>query len=92
MARVVITLKIMPKSPDVDLDDLSKKALKKIKNFAGNTETKIQKESIGFGLNALKILFVADESKSNLDPLENSIRNIKGVNSAEVTDVRRAIG
>ena len=92
MAKVVVTLKIMPESPDIDLDDLSQEVLKKVKNFAGNTETKVQKESIGFGLSALKILFVVDESKSNLDPLENSIRDIEGVNSVEVEDVRRAIG
>ena len=92
MAKVVITLKIMPESPDVDLDDLTHEVLKKIKNFAGDTETKIEKEPIGFGLTALKIFFVSEEQKSNLDPLENSISNLEGVGSVEVIDVRRAVG
>ncbi|MBI2106083.1 elongation factor 1-beta [Candidatus Woesearchaeota archaeon] len=92
MARVVVSMKVMPESPDINLDDLTKEILKKVKNFAGNTETKVQKEPIGFGLNSLKVQFVLDEQKSNLDPLESSIKNIDGVSSVEIIDVRRAIG
>ena len=56
MAKVVVTIKIMPESPDVSLNDLEKEALKVIKGFAGDTETKVEKEPIGFGLVSLKIL------------------------------------
>ncbi len=91
MAKVVVTLKIMPESPDVDLDNLQKKILKKIKDAFGETETKVEREGIGFGLNALKILFVMDENKKT-ETLENSIREIEEVQSVDVVDVRRAIG
>ena len=91
MAKVVVTLKIMPESPDVNLDNLQKKILKKIKDAFGDTETKVEKEPIGFGLNALKIFFVMDESKKT-ESLENSIKNIDEVQSVDVVDVRRAIG
>ena len=64
MAKVVVTLKIMPDSPKVNLDVLQKAALKKIKDAIGDTETKVEKEAIGFGLNALKIFFVMDENKN----------------------------
>ena len=91
MAKVVVTLKIMPESPDVDLDNLQKKVLKKIRDAFGDTETKVEREAIGFGLNALKILFVMDENKKT-ETLENSIREIEEVQSVDVVDVRRAIG
>lgn len=91
MAKVVVTLKIMPDSPKVNLDVLQKAALKKIKDSIGDTETKVEKEAIGFGLNALKILFVMDENK-NVDVIEESVRKIKNVQSVDVIDVRRAIG
>jgi len=91
MAKVVVTLKIMPDSPKVNLDVLQKAALKKIKDAIGDTETKVEKEAIGFGLNALKILFVMDEDK-NVDVIESSVKKTKGVQSVDVTDVRRAIG
>ncbi len=91
MAKVVVTLKIMPESPKVNLDNLQKKILEKIKNTLGDTETKVEREAIGFGLNALKVLFVMDESKKT-DDIENSVKKIKEVQSVNVTDVRRAIG
>ena len=49
-------------------------------------------ESIGFGLKALKIIFVMDENKGSPDPVAEKISEMEGVNSAEITDVRRALG
>ncbi len=93
MATVVITLKLMPESPDVDLDKLSEVVLGKIKEFVGEgVETKVEKEAIGFGLSALKVLFTMDESKGDTEPLEAKIKDLEDVNSVEVIDVRRAIG
>jgi elongation factor 1-beta len=91
MARVVITLKIMPEGPDVNLEDLEKKALESIKKDLGDVETKVEKEPIGFGLNALKVMFVMDEDKGSADPIADKIKGIEGVNSSEVVDARRAI-
>jgi len=76
----------------VDLNSLEDKVIKKIKEFAGDTETKKEIELIAFGLKALKITFVMDEKKGSTDNLENDIGMIEGVNSVEVVDVRRAIG
>ena len=92
MADVVITLKIMPDSPDVDLKRVESESLEKIKSFSGMENYKVEEEPVAFGLKALKILFVMDEAKGTTDPLEADIEKIKGVNSVEVTDVRRAIG
>jgi elongation factor 1-beta len=92
MADVVITLKIMPNSPEVDLKKLSDEALEKIKTFSGLDNNKVEEEPVAFGLKALKILFVMDEAKGATDPLEEDISKLEGVNSVEVTDVRRAIG
>ena len=92
MADVVITLTIMPDSPNVDLKKVESEALDKIKSFSGMANYKVEIEPVAFGLKALKILFVMDEAKGATDPLEEDITKIEGVNSVEVTDVRRAIG
>ena len=92
MAKAIITLKIMPVSPDIDLEKVQVAALEKIKTFAGEGETKKEIEPIAFGLKALKIIFVMDEAKGSTEPLEKEIQEIQGVNSVEVIDVRRAIG
>jgi len=92
MASIIITIKVMPGSPDVDLNELENKVMKEIKKFTGETETKNEIEPVAFGLKALKITFVMDENKGSTEKLENNISKIKGVNSVEVIDVRRAIG
>lgn len=90
MAQVIVTIKLMPSSPEVDLKIIEEKAVKKIKSFGGQIG-KVEQEPIAFGLKALKISFFSDESKSNLDPLEEDLRQIEDVESVETTEVRRAL-
>ncbi len=92
MAKVIVTLKIMPVSPDIPLDELEKKSRKMIDAFSDDGELKAETEPIAFGLKALIIMFVMDEAKGSTEFLESQINTIDGVNSVEVTDVRRAIG
>jgi len=92
MANAVITVKIMPESPEVDLSKIELEAKKIIAKFAGEGETKTEIEPVAFGLKALKIIFVMDEKKGSPDPVSEKIQILEGVNSAEITDVRRAIG
>ena len=92
MAQVVVTLKIMPESPETDLNNIESQAKAKIIDFSQTKETKTELEPIAFGLKAIKIIFVMDENKGSTDALEESIKTISGVNSVEVVDVRRAIG
>ena len=82
----------MPESPEIALNSIEEQAKNLIKEFSGETEFKTEQEPIAFGLKALKIIFVMDESKGSTEALENKIKNIDGVNSVEVIDVRRAIG
>ena len=92
MARVIVTLKVMPTGTTVDLVLLEKKVKEKIIAFAGKTETKTEIEPIAFGLKAVKILFVMDEEKGSTEDLENQVSAIAQVQSVQVTDVRRSVG
>ncbi|MDP2750573.1 MAG: elongation factor 1-beta [Nanoarchaeota archaeon] len=91
MADVVITMKIMPESPEADLDRIEKEAIAIIADFGGEVGKK-EIEPIAFGLKALKLIFVADEKKGGTDAMEAKLSEISEVNSVEVVDVRRAIG
>jgi elongation factor 1-beta len=91
MARVVVTLTINPDSPDVDLAKLEEAAKKEVSDFGGDVG-KVEHEPIGFGLKAIRILFIMDESKGSTETLEQKIGGLKGVASVRVTDVRRTIG
>lgn len=82
----------MPESPDVDLVALEALIKEKILAFAGEGEIRVEVVPIAFGLNALNVVFVADEAQGGTESLEAEITELNGVNSVEVTDVRRAIG
>jgi len=91
MADVILTFKIMPESPDIDLTTVEEKAVHLIKEFGGEVGKK-SIEPVAFGLNALNLIFIMDEAKGATDSLEEDITKLDGVNSCEVTDVRRALG
>ena len=90
MADVIITFKVMPESLDVDLKVLEKN-IKEVINRYGDVG-RVEIEEIAFGLKALKFVVVVDESKGGTEIIEDNMRNVEGVNSVEVVDVRRAIG
>lgn len=92
MANAIVTIKIMPENPEVSLEEIEKKALALIENYAGKGDTKTEIEPIAFGLKAVKIIFIMDESLGSPDTLEADVRAIEGVNSCETIDVRRAVG
>lgn len=90
MAKIIITFKIMPEDLEVDLNRMENDA-KDLLNKYGEVG-KTEREKIAFGLEAVIIICIMDESKGSTDFIEDNVRNIDGVQSVEVTDVRRAIG
>ncbi len=90
MGTALVTIKMMPESPSSDLNAIEEKAKQIIEEFEGKNPT-TRREPIAFGLNAVFINFALDESKQ-IDPIEEELRHIEEVNSAEVSDFRRAFG
>ncbi|NIO44651.1 MAG: elongation factor 1-beta [Candidatus Aenigmarchaeota archaeon] len=76
MGDVAVSLKIMPESPDTDLEKIKEDISKKIEI----KDSKI--EPLAFGLKALKILIIIpDEGMKNI---ENEIRSIDGISEVEI--------
>jgi elongation factor 1-beta len=87
MARVIITLKIMPEDVDVDLEDL----LERIK-VAVPDGTDVRANEIvpvAFGLKALRMNVARDESLGGTDDIEAAITQLDGVAQVEVETVSR---
>ena len=89
MGTALIKIKIMPKSPKTDLDEIQKKAEKVIKNENGKNP-KFEREPIAFGLTALITSFAIDETNST-SIFEEKLTEIPNVSSAEIIDFRRAL-
>lgn len=79
MGNVAIKLKIMPDSPDTDLEKIKEEISKKIEI----KDSKI--EPIAFGLSALKILIIV--SDKGTEKIEKEIRSIEGVSEVEVESI-----
>lgn len=86
MSDVAAILKVMPESPDLDLEALKES----IKNAVDDESfEKIDEEPIGFGLIALNVTIVVDDGEGGTEPAEKAIAALDEVQSVEVTDVRR---
>ncbi len=87
MARVVMTLKIMPEDVEVDLDDLLERIKTAIPEGTdlGATET----QPVAFGLKALRMNLSRDESMGGTDDIEAAISTVEGVSQVEVERVSR---
>ncbi len=92
MGTAVVTVKVMPKSPEIDLTEVQEEVAKIVREFAGDRETKAEIEPIAFGLKALNFIFVMDEDLGSPDVVSEKIQTLDDVQSAEISDVRRAIG
>jgi len=82
MGSVVAILRVMPESPEVDLEKL-KTALKE--KLPGIKD--IQEEPIGFGLKALKLAVIVNDAGGETDAIEGKLSAVPGVERAEIIEV-----
>lgn len=90
MGTALVTIKIMPESPESNLEKIQEKA-KQITTDNNGEKPSTKTEPVAFGLNAIILNFSLDESHS-IDDIEKPLNEIDNVSSAEVIDFRRAFG
>ncbi|KUG19311.1 translation elongation factor 1 beta subunit [hydrocarbon metagenome] len=75
-------MKIMPESPEVDIGALKESIRTQV------PETRdIREEPIGFGLVALKIAVIVPDEAGAPDAVEQKLRELEGVGSAEIVEL-----
>ena len=87
MGEVVATLKVMPESPEVDLENLKAEIQSVMPDDA--EFHKIEEEPIAFGLTALNVIFIIEDGEGGTEATEQAISQISDVASIEITDTRR---
>ncbi|NQU78716.1 elongation factor 1-beta [Candidatus Woesearchaeota archaeon] len=92
MGTAIVTITIMPTSPEIDFVPVEENVARLVQEFAGEGDRKSEIEPVAFGLKCLKYTFVMDENLGSPDTVAEKILAVEGVQSAEVSDVRRAIG
>jgi elongation factor 1-beta len=87
MGEVVATIKLMPESPDVDLEKMKEDIRASIPE--GTEFHKIEEEPIAFGLVALNVQVIVGDEEGGTEEAEENLAKINGVSNIEVTDIRR---
>ncbi|MBD3158606.1 MAG: elongation factor 1-beta [Candidatus Lokiarchaeota archaeon] len=87
MARVIITLKVMPEDVDIDHEALLEKIKENIPEGTDVRATEIT--PVAFGLKAIRMNVAREESMGGTEDIEEAIMEIEGVGQVEVERVSR---
>ena len=87
MGEVLTTMKIMPDSPDVDLEAIKSTIESSMPEGAKLHE--MSEEPIAFGLVAIVLQFITEDGEGGSEPVEEMVQAIDGVASFEITGVGR---
>jgi len=82
MGDVALILRVMPESPEVDLEALKVE----IKSVLPGVQ-QIVEEPIGFGLKALKLVVVVTDQGGETDAVEGKLSGLSGVERAEIVEL-----
>jgi elongation factor 1-beta len=91
MAVVAIKIKVMPLSPETDLEKMKKDITESLLKAGAIRIESITEEPIAFGLKALIVFFAWPEQKDT-ELAEETIRKVENVSSLDTIDYRRAFG
>jgi elongation factor 1-beta len=86
MGKVVALVRIMPDSADVDMKKLEAELRKKLPSIQD-----VGVEPIAFGLKALKIAVIVEDSEGGTEAVEAALASVPGVSQAETVCVNRMI-
>lgn len=93
MANAIITFKIMPTSPDVDLESVKEQALKIASAEGAKGAMQSNIVPLAFGLKQLDILAMYEVGDDvEFDSIAEKFLVIEGVQSAEVAKMDLAMG
>jgi len=85
MAEVIVGLKVMPKTIEVNLDKLEQEIRKAI------DPDKISREDVAFGLVAFHVVKLVPDEGGQVDALEEKLKAIEDVGEVEVTGISRSL-
>jgi len=85
MGDVAINYRLLPESPDVNLEDLTARIEAALP--AGVKLHKSTTKPFAFGLSAIEILVVMKDSGGLSDQTEESLRKVEGIQSVELLEM-----
>ena len=87
MGKVAAKIKVMPNSPDIDLDALQERLEESLPE--GAQISRIDREDVAFGLVALLPTVIVPDDAGGTEAVEESFAGVEGVESVSVENVGR---
>lgn len=93
MANAIVTFKIMPESPEVDLAPITEKAIAIAKEYGAKGDVQSKEEPLAFGLKSLNIFAMYGVTDDlDTDTIAEKMGELEGVQSSEVAKFDLAMG
>ena len=89
MGEVAVQIKVMPQSPEVDLEQLKRKIELVLPNDARLYSFDIQ--PIAFGLKALLVTVIVGDVEGGTDSTEEALSRVDGVESIQLVTTTRML-
>lgn len=87
MGDVATQVKVMPMSPEVDLDDLEGRLAEALPDGAELNDT--AREDVAFGLTALIVMVVVPDDAGGTEAVEEAFASVDDVESVSIENVTR---
>ncbi|MUV89247.1 elongation factor 1-beta [Halapricum sp. CBA1109] len=87
MSKVAAQIKVMPDSPDIDLDDLQERLEQSLPE--GAKINGFERDEVAFGLVALLPTVIVPDDSGGTDAVEERFAEVDGVESVSVENVGR---
>jgi len=84
MAKVLVCLRVLPEDISIDLQQLKKE-------ISSRLNANIQEVPIAFGLVALNVTTIVEDKEGEVEKIEKTLKEIKGVGEIEVLEVARTL-
>ncbi len=92
MGKAIITFKLMPESPDVDLAPIKEQALAIAREHKSIGEMQAKEDPIAFGLTAVLILAMYEVEGADFEKIAEEMSKIEQVQTSEVAKMDLAMG
>ena len=87
MGKVAARLKVMPQSPEIDLDALQERLENSLPE--GAKISRVDRDDVAFGLVALLPTVIVPDDAGGTEAVEESFTGVEGVESVSVENVGR---
>ncbi len=92
MSKVMVDLKVLPESPEVDYEELAETVREKLEGLdIVESIEGIDEEPIAFGLKAIRVKVVVPDAEGGTDRLEETLKEIDDVKQVEVVSASRTL-